>query len=124
MVVVGGEAHLHSSLRQAVVFGLVSRKEVLHAASLAENAYKRVLVIPSVVHLEAAHGEVVDAFAFGQHDDLAVAGSLAQGVDSLFPEVGGHTVGIVAAESIDTHVANPEQHGINHGVAHIAVVVV
>ena len=123
VVVVGGEAQLYFACRKAVVLGLVGIEERRGGLAFVEDAHELILEVPAVVHVETC-GEVIGALTLSKHQNLALAGSLAQRVDGLFPEVGRHTVGHVAAEAVDAHVGNPELHGVDHGLAHLLVIIV
>ena len=74
VVVVSGETHLDFACRQTIVLGFISLDEVGNGSTLP-YLHQFVLIVPAVVHVEAAHGEVVGTLTLGQHYDLAVAGS-------------------------------------------------
>ena len=120
---IGGEAQLDLACWQAVVFGLVGLDEVRGWSAL-EHLHKLVLIVPTIVHVEAAHSEVVDVLALCQHHDLTWCSSLSQLVDGILPEVGRHAVGHIAAETVDAHFDYPELHGINHGLAHVLIIII
>ena len=123
VVVVGGEAQLDLAVGQTVVLGLISLDEVLGRSTL-EHLDEFVFIVPAVVHVEAADGEVVRVLTLCEHENLTVAGGSAQLVYGIFPEVGRHTVGHITTEAVDAHVDNPELHGVDHGSTHILVVIV
>ena len=123
VVVVGGEAQLDLAGRQIVIFQHVGIDEVLGWSTL-EYLHETVLIVPAVVHVKAANGEIVGVLALCQHHNLTWGCSLAQLCDGVFPKIGRYPVCHIATEAVDTHIYNPEFHGIDHGGAHVFVVIV
>ena len=123
LVVVGGEAQFHFAIGNSGVFGRIGFEQLLGALAL-ESGYDGILEVPRIVHVEAAFDKVFLVVTLGEHHYVAWGGSLAQLGDGVFPEVGGYSVGHIAAETVNAHFSDPELHGVDHGSAHLLVVVV
>ena len=63
---------------------------------------------------------MVLALAFGEHQER-VAGGTQLG-DAVLPELEGHVVGGIAAETVDADLLHPELHRIDHCLAHAGIV--
>ena len=46
----------------------------------------------------------------------------AERVAALLPEIERNKVCSIAAEAVDTHLGNPELHGVYHGKTHLRIV--
>ena len=120
---VGGEAQLELAAVQLLIFVFVSTDKFAHFFAILHHPGDGSHEFPGVVHVKACR-EIVGVGTLGKHDEGARGGSRTQGPDAVAPEVHGHLVGDIAAESVDTDAVHPVAHGVDHRFAHLLVLVV
>ena len=123
VVMIGCKAKLDFASGQICILCTIGFDEVGGRSTLP-HLDNLIFIIPSVVHVEAAHSEVILVLSLSQHHNLALASGSTELFDGILPEVGRYTVGYVTAKAIDTHFNNPELHSINHRLAHILIIIV
>ena len=84
------------------------------------NFVHQVVKLPAIIGIERIVEEPERRGVFGQHPHIGFYGP--DGLGSVFPVINRHFPGHVAAETIDVYFLDPEQHIINHGLAHVILV--
>ena len=122
-VVVGGVTHDLIVALGFLVFRAVQDVERGDRLMRTVDAVYQVEVERHAVVQVKARREVRLVLAFREEQQL-MRGDRAQTGDGLLPEVGRDEVGRVAAVAVDVRLEDPVAHRVDHGLAHVCVVVV